>query len=201
MTDEELVARFAGGDAEAFNILAARYEERLYRIACRLLGNRDDALDAVQEMLVRLMRSLPGFRGEARFSTWLYRLAANTCADYRRRLAAGRVTHALDLDADPPMAAPDEDPDRRCEREHRERLIEQALRMLPESQRLLLVLRDLEGLSNHEVADILGIEVGALKSRLHRARAALRRVLEAGVTVEGEERLGRFQFTASGALV
>lgn len=198
-TDELLVADFKSGDSEAFNELAGRHQERLYRMAYRMLGTHHDALDAVQEILLRLLKSLPSFRGDAKFSTWLYRLAANTCIDYRRRLS--RRTPDLPLDLDLQIAAPNEDPDTMCENGFKEFLIDQGLKELPKAQRLLLVLRDREGLSNPEVADVLGIDLGTLKSRLHRARGALRRVLEEGVMVRGHERLGRFQFDPSGALL
>lgn len=188
MNDELLVTRYVQGDADAFNILVSRYENRLYGMALRMLGNHEDALDAVQEILVRLMRSLPNFRGDAKFSTWLFRLTANTCVDYRRKLyrRSNPLTEELNLQ----MEAPDQDPDHRCASRFREQLIDEAIRKLPEAQRTLLVLRDREGLSNQEVADILAIDVGTLKSRLHRARGALRRLLEAGVVVKGYEQLG-----------
>lgn len=197
MTDESLVERHLAGDHDAFNQLAARHQDRLYRLAYRLIGNHEDALDAVQEVLLRLLRALPSFRGEARFSTWLYRLAANTCVDCRRQQRAPR-TEALH--ADLPDDTPEQDPDHQCEKGFRTTVVEHALRELPDDQRLVLVLRDLEGLSNPAAAEVLGIEVGTLKARLHRARGALRRVMDNGVVVAGHEQIGRVRFTPAGEL-
>lgn len=198
MTDESLIARYRAGDSDAFNQLADRYQERLYQLAWRMLGSREDALDAVQEILLRLTEALTRFRGEAKFSTFLYRLATHICIDYRRKLH--RHAHPVSLDPDIPVAAP-ASPESLCEEAFRQHLIDQAIRELPETQRQLLVLRDREGLSNQEVAEILGIEVGTMKARLHRARAALRRILERGVTVAGREQYGSFQVTPTGSLV
>lgn len=191
-TDEELVAAYLKGNKSAFDEIVHRYEDRIYRLSFRMLGNHHDALDAVQEILLKLMAALPKFQGRSRFGTWLYRLAANTCLDVRRK--RGR-TSAESLDATlehSPAAAltiledrPTDNPDVYVEQQYREHLVRAALDQLPESQRRLLELRDLEDLSNSQVADMLGIEVGALKARLHRARQALKRILDAGVHVPG----------------
>lgn len=191
-TDEELVAAYLKGKKDAFEEIVRRYEDRLYRLSFRMLGNHHDALDAVQEILLKLMAALPKFQGRSRFGTWLYRLAANTCLDIRRK--RGR-TSAESLEAtlehSPSVSLfineerPAENPDIYVEQQYRENLIRAALDQLPESQRRLLVLRDLEDLSNSQVAEILGVEVGALKARLHRARQALKRILDAGVKVPG----------------
>lgn len=199
MSDEQLVSRYLSGDSQAFDLLARRYQERLYRLAYRMLGNREDALDAVQETLVRLLRSLSGFQGQAKFSTWLYRLAANTCIDYRRQRGRGAQTVPLEVEVAPVELV--EDPDVHCEKGFREYVLNQALKQLPDAQRLLIILRDREGLAYEQIAAVLGIEVGTLKSRLHRARGALRRVLEAGVTVTGYEQAGMVRVTPTGELV
>lgn len=191
-TDEELVSAYLRGQKASFEELVRRYEDRLYRLSFRMLGNHHDALDAVQEILLKLLAALPKFQGRSRFGTWLYRLAANTCLDIRRK--RGRTT-AESLEATlehSPSASlsildpqPNDNPDQFVEQQYRETLVRAALNQLPESQRRLLELRDLEDLSNSQVADILGIEVGALKARLHRARQALKRTLDAGVYVPG----------------
>ncbi len=201
MDDLRLVHAFQHGDIDAFSTLVARHEAMLYRIARRMLQNEADAQDAVQEMLLRLLKALPHFRADAKFTTWLYRLATNTCIDIQRR--QGRMAPTTSLPDDLPLAAPaaQADPDHQCERNFRQHLLDQALRELPEPQRMLLVLRDREGLSNQEVADILGVEVGTLKARLHRARGALRRLLESGVQVEGQEQQGRYRLDPSGAIL
>lgn len=193
-----LIQAYLAGDRSAFDLLAARHQEMLYRVAYRMLGDHEEAQDAVQEMLVRLTRSLGQYKAEAKFSTWLYRLAVNTCIDIqRRRSKLQSAPMPADLEAPQSQA----DPDLHCERAFREHLLNQALKQVPEEQRLLLMLRDREGLTNQEVAEILGIGVGTLKARLHRARAALRRVLEEGVTVPGQEEQGRYRVAPSGILL
>jgi len=191
-TDEELVNAYLRGNRDAFEEIVRRYEDRLYRLSYRMLGNHHDALDAVQEILLKLMAALPKFQGRSRFGTWLYRLAANTCLDIRRkrgRTSAESLEAALEHSPAIALSVQDEtvadNPDVYVEQQYREQMVRAALEQLPESQRQLLVLRDLEDLSNTQVADILGIEVGALKARLHRARQALRRTLDAGVMVPG----------------
>ncbi|HEY8347448.1 MAG TPA: sigma-70 family RNA polymerase sigma factor [Symbiobacteriaceae bacterium] len=192
-TDEELVEAYLKGDKEAFEELVLRYEDRLYRLSFRMLGNHHDALDAVQEILLKLMAALPKFEGRSRFGTWLYRLAANTCLDMRRkrgRSAAESLDATLQYSPGATLAMLDDNhgwdsPDEYVDQQYRESLVRAALAKLPESQRQLLVLRDLEDMSNTQVAEILGIEVGALKARLHRARQALKRILDAGVMVPG----------------
>lgn len=191
-TDEELVAAYLKGNKQAFDEIVRRYEDRLYRLSFRMLGNHHDALDAVQEVLLKLMAALPKFQGRSRFGTWLYRLAANTCLDIRRkrgRTSAESLEATLEHSPSASLAIlddrPTDNPDEYVEQQYRENLVRAALEQLPESQRKLLVLRDLEDLSNSQVADILGIEVGALKARLHRARQALKRALDAGVMVPG----------------
>jgi len=192
-TDEELVAAYLAGDKEAFEELVLRYEDRLYRLSFRMLGNHHDALDAVQEILMKLMAALPKFEGRSRFGTWLYRLAANTCLDLRRkrgRSAAESLDATLQHSPGASLSMLEENqsmesPDEYVDHQYRENLVRAALEQLPENQRKLLVLRDLEDLSNSQVAEMLGIEVGALKARLHRARQALKRVLDAGVAVPG----------------
>ncbi|MGE5674709.1 MAG: RNA polymerase sigma factor [Mycobacterium leprae] len=191
-TDEELVATYLKGNKAAFDELAGRYEDRLYRLSFRMLGNHHDALDAVQEILLKLLAALPKFEGRSRFGTWLYRLAANTCLDIRRkrgRTAADSLEATLEHNPATSLAVlddrPMDNPDLFVEQQYRETVVRAALDLLPEGQRQLLVLRDLEDLSNSQVADMLGLEVGALKARLHRARQALKRTLDVGVSVPG----------------
>lgn len=199
MDDQALVRRFSAGEIHAFDELAGRYHAKLHGLAYRMLGNHEDAQDAVQEILVRLLRSLPTYVEKARFSTWLYRLASNTIVDFRRR--HGRAADTLTLDQQEPVASDENDPDAACSRSARAGLIATAMQALPEPQRMLLALRDQEGLSNQEVADILGIEVGTLKARLHRARSSLRKILESGLQVSDGALTERLQMTADGQIM
>lgn len=184
MSDEALVQEHLQGSPDAFDQLAVRYQAKLYRLAYQALGSREDAQDAVQEILLRLLRSLHTFAGQSRFSTWLYRVAHNTILDCirRKRRWWDRVT--LEPAAGLELVFQEEETP--WYQQDAEQLIHQALSALPPAQRQLLELRDLQEMSNREAAAIVGVNEGALKARLHRARASLRRVL----TSHGSVRIG-----------
>lgn len=167
--DQELVRRFQDGDEAAFVELVRRHEKRVYNVAYRMLGRSQDALDATQEAFLHCFRHLPSFRGEAAFSTWLYRIAVNACYDVlRRRSPAG----SLDAQLAEPAPAPD----------HADQVslaadLERALAALPEDFRVVIVLHELQDLPVEQVAAVLGLPQGTVKSRLHRGRVALARAL------------------------
>jgi RNA polymerase sigma-70 factor (ECF subfamily) len=181
--DETLAARAAAGDEPSFEALVSRYQARLYRLACRLT-DEGDARDVVQEAFLAAYRGLPAFRGESRFSTWLYRIATNA-ALMHRRARARRRTESLEaflprFDADGFHAAEPADlraASRADEILDRKRLAEKAragLDRLPDIYRDAFVLRDLEEMTTGEVAEVLGIEAAAVRQRVHRARLMLR---------------------------
>jgi RNA polymerase sigma-70 factor (ECF subfamily) len=182
--DEALAARAAAGEEPAFEELVRRYRARVYRLACRLAANEADAKDVLQETFLSAYRGLPGFRADARFSTWLYRIATNA-ALMHRRARARRPAESLEaflprFDADGVHAAEPADllaASRVEELLDRKLLAEKAragLDRLPEIYRDAFVLRDLEELPTSEVADLLGIEPAAVRQRVHRARLMLR---------------------------
>ncbi len=166
--DAELVGRARGGDVEAFAELVRRYERRVGAVLYRLLDDPRDVEEAVQDVFVQAWRNLDRFRGESALFTWLYRIAVNEALMGRRRKRP-----ALDPLEDAPDRAQDE-PDV----ELRAFLVTQ-LRALPFEYRAPLVLRDVEGFSNQEVAEVLGLSLAAAKSRIHRARMQIRAELEA----------------------
>jgi RNA polymerase sigma-70 factor (ECF subfamily) len=181
--DEALAARAAAGDEPAFEALVGRYQARVYRLACRLTGDAD-AKDVLQEAFLAAYRGLPAFRGEARFSTWLYRIATNA-ALMHRRARARRPTESLEaflprFDADGVHAAEPADlraASRADELLDRQRLAEKAragLDRLPDIYRDAFVLRDLEEMTTGEVAEVLGLDAAAVRQRVHRARLMLR---------------------------
>jgi len=174
--DRRLVARARSGDADAFDELVSAHGPALYRLLVRLLGNPADAEDVAQEALVKAWRGLSGFRGDARFSTWLHRIAVN---EANRRLARDARRSALPLD-DAALETPDasEGPAALAEASELAGLFESWLADLPGAYRAAVVLRDVEGLTNEEAAAALGIEVRNFKSRLHRGRMAIRVRLE-----------------------
>jgi RNA polymerase sigma-70 factor (ECF subfamily) len=169
-SDEDLIAAARTGDRAAVDELLARYEQRIYRFGLRMCGDEDSAREVLQETMLAAFRHLPGFRGDAALSTWLYQIARSCCIKERR---GARPMAALDEQLRDPAPAPD------LQLHAREigQALAQAVSSLPADQREVLVLRDVEGLSAAEAADVIGIEVGALKSRLHRARMALRQQL------------------------
>ncbi len=188
-TDERLAARAAVGDEAAFETIVTRYQARVFRLAWRLTGNQGDAADAMQETFLQVYRGLGSFRGDSRFSTWLYRVATNA-ALMQRRARSRRPAEPLDAflpcfdDKGVHAATPAElQAAARVEEQlDRRRLAEKAsaaIDRLPEAYREAFVLRDLEEMTTAEVADILGLEPAAVRQRVHRARMMLRGYLGA----------------------
>jgi RNA polymerase sigma-70 factor (ECF subfamily) len=174
-----LIAAAQAGDRRAIDELLARYEERIYRFGLRMCGDEESAREVLQETMLAAFRNLPGFRGQAALSTWLYQIARSFCIKERRGV---RPTAALDDNLPDQMASPEL-------QAHARQIgdaLAAAIRELPAEQREVLVLRDVEGLSAEEAAEVVGVEIGALKSRLHRARMALRGKL-AGIVSTGPE--------------
>jgi len=180
--DEELIRRVVAGDGAAFGTIVLRHQDRLYNTVYRLVGSADDARDLVQETFVKAYENLDGFRSSSSLYTWLFRIAVNTSLSHRRKrkwlhvggttgadgdsLTAAEIPDAAAADpADPLMAAETDE------------IVQQALDGLDEEQRTVVVLRDIQQCDYHEIAQILGVPPGTVKSRLHRARLALREKL------------------------
>jgi len=184
-TDVELVARFKEGDREAFAEIVRRHQHRVYSLALRWMRDDQLALDVSQDVFVALFRALPDFRGDAKLSTWVYRVVVNHCKNrqlYRRRRKMDRheSIDASDRDDDAPrrqLASEGPGPDASRVRTDAQRLIHDALGKLDEDQRAIVVLRDIEDRTYEEIAQIMSIPRGTVKSRLHRARTQLAAVL------------------------
>jgi RNA polymerase sigma-70 factor (ECF subfamily) len=179
-SDEQLLARLTAGEREVLEELFVRHRSLAYRVAYRLLGNEADALDAVQEGFVKALSHLPSFEGRSSFKTWLLRVVSNAALDLGRQ--RGR-RETLSFDALPPddregvqPSAP-ADPARGLERADLRRLLDRALAELPEAQRRTFVLHAEAELSYREVAQVLGISIGTVMSRLFYARQKLRAIL------------------------
>ena len=170
-TDVDLVAAARGGDRAAVEELLARYQPSIYRFGLRMCGNEDAAREVLQETLLAAFRYLPGFRGDAALSTWLYQIARSFCIKERR---GQHPTRSLDDDGAIELVDPAPWPDARAQAREIGEALSRGIAALPPEQREVLILRDVEGLSAEQAADVVGIEIGALKSRLHRARMALR---------------------------
>lgn len=175
--DAELVARARDGDLDAFAELVRRHEQHVRTILLRLLGNERDAEEATQDAFVQAWRNLDRFRGEAAVFTWLYRIAVNEALGRLRRKRP--VTTGLDAAAEQELAGPsEEEPDRAAELNELHGYLAVRIRELPFEYRAPLVLRDVLGLSNDEVAAVLELSVPATKSRIHRARMRIREDLD-----------------------
>jgi RNA polymerase sigma-70 factor (ECF subfamily) len=186
-TDEELVARSIGGDANSFNELIQRWERTIYALAYRQIGREEDARDVCQETFLRAYRALSGFRGQAKFSSWLYRIALNLCRDWLRRERRTPVVQPpenmdlLDLAA---SREPSESIEDRVARSDLARAVERAMMLLPEEQRTAIVLKEYHGLTFQEIADVVGCPLSTVKTRLYQGLTVLRRELgRTGVSV------------------
>jgi RNA polymerase sigma-70 factor (ECF subfamily) len=172
-----LVERCRSGDAAAFDSLVAKYASQVYNLAYRMVGDPDDADDVAQEVFLRVHRAIKSFRGSSSFTTWIYRVATNVCLDElkrrKRRPALAEWSEQEEAAVDPSPAGLG-DPEATALRRERQDLVQRAIRSLPEAQRAVLVLYDLQGLSYDEIAEALGASLGTVKSRLNRARVALK---------------------------
>lgn len=178
MTEQELVRAAAGGDTEAFARLVRTYENKIYSLAFRMCGSADDASDIAQEAFLAAWRGLPSFRGDSGFATWLYRLTSNAAIDYLRRQKKQRGDMSLD-DEELGLDAVDTGPGPQdaAERTEVRSVVAAGLQELSEGHRQVLVLREIQGLSYEEIAGVLEVDLGTVKSRISRARSALRKIL------------------------
>ncbi|MFE6687812.1 RNA polymerase sigma factor SigM [Streptomyces sp. NPDC057743] len=172
-TDADLLALHVKGDPDAFGEIVRRHRNRLWAVALRTLGDREEAADAVQDALVSAYRAAHTFRGQSAVTTWLHRITVNACLDRARKTASRRTSPVAETERLEQLLEPEESAALPAERQdvHRELLI--ALRTLPEEQRAALVLVDMQGYSVAEAAAILDVPTGTVKSRCSRGRARL----------------------------
>jgi RNA polymerase sigma factor (sigma-70 family) len=187
MADEErrLVEVAQRGDVESFNELVRLFEGRVYTLCYRMLGDAESAADAAQDAFLAAFRNLRSFRGGS-FRSWMLRIATNTCYDVLR-VRKRRPSVSLNIEADDESAASPlqiadtaESPDDFAQRRELAAAIQQGLTLLPDEQRIVLILSDIQGLAYEEIAQITNSNLGTIKSRLSRGRARLREVLKAG---------------------
>ena len=177
--DAELVKLAQGGDTTAFDELVRRYRDKVYRLSYKILRHEDDAAEALQDAFLSAYRGLGSFKAESTFSTWLYRIATNASLMKYRRRRDGHVSLEQSQSGDgsgEPMQIPDWSAQPLTDLLNSEThdVMDEGIQRLPDELRTVFVLRDVEGLSNSEVAEVLNLSVAAVKSRLHRARIALR---------------------------
>jgi RNA polymerase sigma-70 factor (ECF subfamily) len=179
-TDEELVARSQGGDVESFNQLILRWERPIYALAYRVIGREEEARDVVQEAFLRAFRALPGFKGQAKFSSWLYRITLNLCRDWiRRQRRAPVVQMPEDMDALEAVAerGPVESIEDLVARRELSAVVEEAMALLPEEQRTAIILKEYHGMTFQEIADLQACPLSTVKTRLYQGLSVLRRQL------------------------
>jgi RNA polymerase sigma-70 factor (ECF subfamily) len=180
-TDEELVASAQGGDVESFNQLIVRWERPIYALAYRVIGREEDARDVCQDAFLRAYRALPGFKGQAKFSSWLYRIALNLCRDWIRRQRRAPVSQLPeDVDAIELAAAtgPVESIEELVARRELSAIVEEAMSVLSEEQRTAIILKEYHGMTFQEIADMQGCPLSTVKTRLYQGLSLLRRRLE-----------------------
>lgn len=188
-TDEELVARTVAGDSDSFNQLIRRWERPIYALAYRVIGRYEDARDVCQEAFLRAFRALPGFKGQAKFSSWLYRITLNLCRDWIRRQKRSPLVSApegLDIVELASEQGPVESIEDLVARKQLSQTVGEAMRHLPEEQRTAIILKEYHGLTFQEIADLQGCPLSTVKTRLYQGLSVLRRHLEAqGMTGSG----------------
>ena len=181
MTREQeaaIVRKVLGGNANAFETLVLEYEKNVYNIALRMTGNSEDAADMTQEAFIKAYNSLQAFRGDSKFSVWLYRIVSNVCLDFLRSKNR-RPTVSLSVEDDDgedtqlDVADESQSPELLLDRKLTRDSVRRGLDSLPPDYRQILLLREMQGLSYDEIAQALGLEVGTVKSRIFRARKKL----------------------------
>jgi len=188
-TDEELVDRSRSGDADSFNQLITRWERPIYALSYRVIGREEDARDICQEAFLRAYRGLGGFKGEAKFSSWLYRITLNLCRDWIRKQRRAPVsqmpedTDAMELAAE---VGPVESIEDLVARRELSAVVEEAMAKLPEEQRTAIILKEYHGMTFQEIADLQGCPLSTVKTRLYQGLSVLRRQLERNGQLQAE---------------
>lgn len=179
--DDRLIAECLNGRSAAFGELVRRYQDRLYNTVHRLVDNAEDAQDVVQDAFLNAYQSLGSFKGDAQFFTWLYRIAVNTAISLKRKqrvvysISAGRAEEG---GTEPVDTSDYSRPEHALEKAEQERRVQEALNRLSAEHRTALVLKDIEGHKYEHIAEMLGVPIGTVRSRLHRARLELRLLLQ-----------------------
>lgn len=177
VSEKKIIEKVLGGDANAFEELVLKYEKTVYNLALRMVGDRDDAFDMTQEAFIKAYGSLSSFRGDSKFSVWIYRIATNVCLDFLRSksrkqqvsLTVSDDDEDAQLDIPDPKAAPEQQLMQKMSMQS----VEEGLKTLPDKQRQILVMRELGGMSYAEIGAALSLEEGTVKSRIFRARKRL----------------------------
>jgi len=179
-TDEELVALSMRGDTESFDQLILRWERPIYALAYRVIGREEEARDVLQETFLRAYRGIGNFRGQAKFSSWIYRIALNLCRDWirrERRTPVSPVPEGVDLGEMAAERGPVESIEELVARQDLSRVVAKAMEQLPEEQRTAIILKEYHGMTFQEIADLQGCPLSTVKTRLYQGLIVLRRRL------------------------
>lgn len=181
MTDDKLIAEALRGNTRAYGELVTRYQNRLFGSVFRMVHQPEDALDVVQESLINAYENLASFKGESLFFTWLYRIAVNTAITMRRKKRIVLSIHAGEFENkvnEPQDLSETSRPGFNMEQSEQEQRINQALNTLSPEYRLVLIMKDMDGMKYEDIAEVMNVPIGTIRSRLHRARLELRNWLE-----------------------
>lgn len=186
LSDLDLIARFKNGDKSAFEILFIRHQRRVYNLAYRLTGMPDEAQELTQEIFIKVFRKLDTFRGDAAFTTWLYQVASNHAKNRLKYLGRRKYFHSESMDEpiegqhgsmEKQYTSPNPNPEQSLDSAQLQEIVQEKLAELPEDQRLVVTLRDIQGLDYEQIAQITGLALGTVKSRIYRGRLELKRKL------------------------
>ena len=184
-SDEELVTLSQAGDLDSFNQLVLRWERPIYALAYRVIGREEDARDVAQETFLRAFRALKGFKGQAKFSSWLYRITLNLCRDWIRRekrTPIAQTPEGIDLVELAGEETPSESIEQLIGRRQLGRAVSKAMALLPEEQRAAIILKEYHGLTFQEIAELLNCPLSTVKTRLYQGLSVVRKQLQqAGV--------------------
>ncbi len=179
--EKKLIQRLKKRDEQAFRWFVRQYQDKVFNLVYRMLGDAQEAEDLSQEVFITVFKSIDSFRGDAKFSTWLFRIAVNQCKNrmkYLGRRARGRTSALEDVPegalSDSSLQAHVPRPDNMALGKELESVLQKAIASLEEEHRVLIILRDIENLPYQDIVSITGLELGTVKSRLHRARVALK---------------------------
>lgn len=189
-TDRQLVARVQKGDSRAFDLLVIKYQHRILALVGRYISDFAEAQDVTQEAFIKAYRALPSFRGDSQFYTWMYRIAVNTAKNYL--VSRGRKTPTRDIDLDDAEFFADEanmkdiaTPDSLIQRDELKKVVFDAIEALPEELRMAVTLRELDGLSYEEIAEVMDCPIGTVRSRIFRAREAIDKKMQPLISESG----------------
>jgi RNA polymerase sigma-70 factor (ECF subfamily) len=178
--DLSLISRFKAGDISAFEEILIKHQDRIYNVCRYMLGNKDEAEDAAQDTFIKAYRKLSDFRPDSALYTWLYRIAVNTCLDYKKRPFFASMFRGTREDDEVMNKLPSDEPspERLYESKQTGHALRVGLEQLLEKFRTVLILKEIEGLSYEEIAEVLDISTGTVKSRISRAREELKQLLK-----------------------